>query len=224
MFRALLEELRRNMDSERRGIVSTYDLLHDAIKQTYDTLLTNLDTHYATTDRQLRAQLTSLGTMLPTVQMHLIMCTTFSSTANKFEFLNMAYHLIDRLTALAHLTYPIRPGNSSDMNTDYKVKFVKCLEPLITNINTADHFAANHVGRGHDQDQGGGGGGGGGSSQMATTPGSSTYRSVSKSLPATPKHRSSARVEFQTEFPEHCQIFDGHMKVRQGAGGGSWDI
>ena len=49
---------------------------------------------------------------------------------------------------------------------------------------------------------------------MATTPGSSTYRSVSKSLPATPKHRSSARVEFQTEFPEHCQIFDGHMKVR----------
>ena len=69
------------MDSERRGIVSTYDLLHDAIKQTYDTLLTNLDTHYVTTDRQLRAQLTSLGTMLPTVQMHLIMCTTFSSTA-----------------------------------------------------------------------------------------------------------------------------------------------
>lgn len=54
---------------------------------------------------------------------------------------------------------------------------------------------------------------------MATTPGSSTYRSVSKSLPATPKHRSSGRVEFQTEFqtefPEHCQIFDGHMKVRQ---------
>ena len=215
LFRALLEELRRNMDSERRGIVSTYDLLHDAIKQTYDTLLTNLDTHYATTDRQLRSQLTSLGTMLPTVQMHLIMCTTFSSTANKFEFLNMAYHLIDRLTALAHLTYPIRPGNSSDMNTDYKVKFVKCLEPLITNINTADHFPGNHVGRGHDQDQTGGVGGGGGSAQVATTPGSSTYRSVSKSLPATPKHRSSARVEFQTEFPEHCQIFDGHMKVRQ---------
>ena len=37
------------------------------------------------------------------VQMHLIMCTTFSTTANKFEFLNMAYHLIDRLTALVSL-------------------------------------------------------------------------------------------------------------------------
>ena len=108
LFRALLEELRRNMDSERKGIVSSYESLHDAIKQTYDTLLTNLDVQYGSTDRQLRAQLNSLGTMLPTVQMHLIMCTTFSSTANKFEFLNMAYHLIDRLTALAHLTYPLR--------------------------------------------------------------------------------------------------------------------
>ena len=38
---------------------------------------------------------------------------------------------------------------------------------------------------------------------------------ASKSLPTTPKHRSSARVEFQTEFPEHCQLFDGHMKVQK---------
>ena len=204
LFRALLEELRRNMDNERRGIVSTYDLLHEAIKQTYDSLLTNLDTHYASTDRQLRAQLNSLGTMLPTVQMHLIMCTTFSSTANKFEFLNMAYHLIDRLTALAHLTYPIRSGNSSDMTTDYKAKFVQCLEPVMTNINTSEGL----VGRGQEHDH---------SSQLATTPGSSSYRSVSKSLPVTPRHRSSARVEFQTDFPEHCQIFDGHMKVRDGS-------
>jgi len=35
----------------------------------------------------------------------------------------------------------------------------------------------------------------------------------SKSLPATPKHRTSGKVEFQTEFPEHCKMFDGHMKV-----------
>ena len=25
--------------------------------------------------------------------------------------------------------------------------------------------------------------------------------------------RTSGRVEFQTEFPEHCKMFDGHMKV-----------
>ena len=217
MFRALLEELRRNMDNERRGIISTYDLLHDAIKQTYDSLLTSLDTHYAGTDRQLRAQLNSLGTMLPTVQMHLIMCTTFSTTANKYEFLNMAYHLIDRLTALAHLTYPLRPGNSNDMTTDYKAKFVQCLEPV---LSTLDGARVEHGGAGsqtgaqdggdHDQrDQGERHGANGGLVGEA-----GGQRSVSKSLPVTPKHRtSSARVEFQTDFPEHCQLFDGHMKV-----------
>jgi len=202
LFRALLEELRRNMDSERKGIISTYESLHDAIKQTYDTLLSNLDMQYGSTDRQLRAQLNSLGTMLPTVQMHLIMCTTFSSTANKFEFLNMAYHLIDRLTALAHLTYPLRPGNSSDMTTDYKVKFVQCLEPALSSLSGGDHPPSHTSCR---QDAG--------EAQAASTTPSSTYRSVSKSLPATPKHRTSARVEFQTDFPEHCKMFDGHMKV-----------
>ena len=44
------------MDSERRGIVATYDLLHEAIQKTYDSLLVNLDTQFAGTDRQLRAQ------------------------------------------------------------------------------------------------------------------------------------------------------------------------
>ena len=155
----------------------------------------SLDTQYGGTDRQLRAQLHSLGTMLPTVQMHLIMCTTFSSTANKFEFLNMAYQLIDRLTALAHLTYPLRPGNSSDMTTDYKVKFVECLEPVLGALG-AEQLAA---------------------PPPATAPPAAgpppPHRSVSKSLPATPKHKSTARVEFQTDFPEHCQVFDGHMKV-----------
>ena len=77
------------------------------------------------------------------------------STANKFEFLNLAYHLIDRLTALAHLTYPLRPGQvilasdwltqhilisdwlfqSSDMDTDYRSAFVQSLEPIINNIS-----------------------------------------------------------------------------------------
>lgn len=205
LFRALLEELRRNMDSERKGIISSYESLHDAIKQTYDTLLTNLDMQYGSTDRQLRAQLNSLGTMLPTVQMHLIMCTTFSSTANKFEFLNMAYHLIDRLTALAHLTYPLRPGNSSDMTTDYKVKFVQCLEPVLSSLSGAEYSSSHASCRQEPSEQA--------PTAAAATPSTSSYRSVSKSLPATPKHRSSARVEFQTDFPEHCKMFDGHMKV-----------
>ena len=200
------------MDQERRGLVTTYDLLHEAIKETYDSLLTSLDTRYAGTDRQLRAQLNSLGTMLPTVQMHLIMCTTFSSTANKFEFLTMAHHLIDRLTALAHLTYPLRPGHTSDLATDYKVRFVECLEPVLSSLGVAGPpEAAANTANGHGGHRGGGEGGD--QAGLANGGVASSGRAASKSLPTTPKHRSAARVEFQTDFPEHCQMFDGHMKV-----------
>lgn len=63
---------------------------------------------YANKDSQLKTQLQAIGTMLPTVQMHLILCTSFANTANKHEFLLLVYQLIDRLTALAHMAHPIR--------------------------------------------------------------------------------------------------------------------
>ena len=63
---------------------------------------------YTSRGGTLRSQLASMATMLPTIQMHLMLCTTFTSTANKHEFITMAYQLIDRLAALAHLTYPLR--------------------------------------------------------------------------------------------------------------------
>ena len=55
--------------------------------------------------------------------MHLIMCTTFSSTANKFEFLNMAYHLIDRLTALVSFIIQ-RIHSNSNYSLRSETKFV----------------------------------------------------------------------------------------------------
>ena len=85
------------------------------------------------------------------------------------------------------------------MTTDYKVKFVQCLEPVLSSLSGADFSSIRQDPDDHAP------------TATATTP--SSYRSVSKSLPATPKHRSTARVEFQTDFPEHCKMFDGHMKV-----------
>ena len=100
---------------------------------------------------------------------------------------------------------PHRPGNSSDMTTDYKVKFVQCLEPVLSTLSGAE-FSSLHASCRQDQGE-----------QAPPPPTATTtptsYRSLSKSLPATPKHRASARVEFQTDFPEHCKMFDGHMKV-----------
>ena len=67
-----------------------------------------IGSQYNNRGSHLRSQLSSVITMLPTVQMHLILCTYFTSTANKHEFITLAYQLIDRLAALNHLTYPLR--------------------------------------------------------------------------------------------------------------------
>ena len=43
LFRALLEELRRNMEAERDGIMATYAKVIDALKKQYELLIKDLE-------------------------------------------------------------------------------------------------------------------------------------------------------------------------------------
>lgn len=43
LFRALLEELRRNMEAERDGIMTTYAKLIDSLKKQYEILIKDLE-------------------------------------------------------------------------------------------------------------------------------------------------------------------------------------
>ena len=88
--------------------VFCYLILLYRVSQKYKFWIIGIDSQYNSRGSHLRAQLSNVITMLPTVQMHLILCTFFTSTANKHEFITMAYQLIDRLAALNHLTYPLR--------------------------------------------------------------------------------------------------------------------
>merc|ERR1719225_1610929 len=46
LFRALLEELRRNMEAERDGIMATYAKVIDALKKQYEILIKDLESQY----------------------------------------------------------------------------------------------------------------------------------------------------------------------------------
>ena len=59
-------------------------------------------------DKVIRGQLSQLRSVLPTIKLHLTMCATISNAASKYDFLDLAYPLIDRLTAITHMGYPIR--------------------------------------------------------------------------------------------------------------------
>ena len=63
---------------------------------------------YEAKDKLFRTQLASLGALLPIIQVHLLMCTTFSSSASKYEFLELVFILMERLGAIAHLSHPLR--------------------------------------------------------------------------------------------------------------------
>ena len=77
---------------------------------------------------------------------------------------------------------PPRPGQSSDLSTDYRAKFQQSLEPAL------EQLLQGGVQGGLEGGTGGGSTGQGGN-PAPTPPAQSSQHRPSKSLPATPKHR-----------------------------------
>ncbi|KAM3621264.1 uncharacterized protein V6R79_008608 [Siganus canaliculatus] len=65
------------------------------------------------------------------LQVHLVTCSAFLSSANKFEFLDMGYQLMERLKRIVKLPHRLKPVQSSKINTDFRSEFARCLEPLL---------------------------------------------------------------------------------------------
>uniref|UniRef100_A0A8C1J633 RING finger protein 207 n=2 Tax=Cyprinus carpio TaxID=7962 RepID=A0A8C1J633_CYPCA len=73
----------------------------------------------------------AICTLFNSMQVHLVNCSTFLSSANKYEFLDMGYQLMDRLCSIVKLPHKLRPVQSGKINTDYHAEFAHCLEPLL---------------------------------------------------------------------------------------------
>lgn len=59
-------------------------------------------------DRTFRSQLHFLASSLPILQHHVLLCKTFSTHANKFQFLQLVYPMMERMTAVASLSQPMK--------------------------------------------------------------------------------------------------------------------
>uniref|UniRef100_A0A672LSC8 RING finger protein 207 n=1 Tax=Sinocyclocheilus grahami TaxID=75366 RepID=A0A672LSC8_SINGR len=73
----------------------------------------------------------AISTLFNNMQVHLVTCSAFLSSANKFEFLDMGYQLMERLKKIVKLPHRLRPAQSSKINTEYRSEFARCLEPLL---------------------------------------------------------------------------------------------
>lgn len=86
---------------------------------------------YEEKDKAFKEQLSHLATLLPTLQVHLVICSSFLSLATKAEFLDLGYELMERLQGIVTRPYRLRPVRSSKIASDHRAEFARCLEPLL---------------------------------------------------------------------------------------------
>lgn len=131
MFRLLLEDLKKNMENEKGAINSFCQGMQDAIAKTHAAMAMEVQRQFETKERLFRSQLVSLASVLPILQMHLLMCTTFSTSASKYEFLDLAYPMMERLTAVTQISPPVRPSQNANIKTNFRTEFTHALDAWV---------------------------------------------------------------------------------------------
>ncbi|KAH9523105.1 hypothetical protein Btru_065815 [Bulinus truncatus] len=131
LFKALLEEIKTNADKERIAIEELYVTLLEKLAETKALLLQKVDSQYEDKETTFRSQLKFLLTLLPTLHVHLVIASAFRSSANKFEFLDFANILMERLKSIVQKQHPIHPTQSGQIDTAHKTEYFKSLEPLL---------------------------------------------------------------------------------------------
>jgi len=131
MFRLLLEDLKKNMDTEKTSINSFCQGMQEAIAKTHGAMVMEVQRQFESKERLFRTQLVTLASVLPILQMHLLMCTTFSTSASKYEFLDLAYPMMERLTAVTHISPAVRPTQNASVKTNFRTEFGHALDPWV---------------------------------------------------------------------------------------------
>ncbi|EZA48760.1 RING finger protein 207 isoform X3 [Ooceraea biroi] len=137
-LKSQLDELRHSLESEKRALGAFCQGMQEAITKTHGYALAELQRQFETKERLVRTQLLALGGALPVLQMHLMLCTGFISGATKYQFLELAHPMLERLSRVAQLGHPSRPPLlAAYIKTNYKVDFARVLQPYIGQVQTS---------------------------------------------------------------------------------------
>ncbi|CAH0549196.1 unnamed protein product [Brassicogethes aeneus] len=185
----LMDELRRNMDSEKHTINTFCQGMQEAMAKTHAAMIMEVQRQFESKDRVYRSQLLVLGTVMPVLQLHLVLCTTFTAAANKYQFLELSPSLIERLSAVSQLSQPVRSLQSSTIKTNYRSEFAQSLEPWIGQQAVSQH-----------------------QSELAAC----TSQKIYDSAPVvTKKQQTSMKnklLEGDTAFSSHCRSFESMIR------------
>uniref|UniRef100_A0A8C6BT65 RING finger protein 207 n=1 Tax=Monodon monoceros TaxID=40151 RepID=A0A8C6BT65_MONMO len=131
LLQAMVDEVRRSAADEEAAIHALFGSMQDKLAERKALLLQAVQSQYEEKDKAFKEQLSHLATLLPTLQVHLAICSSFLSLANKAEFLDLGYELVERLQGIVTRPHRLRPAQSSKIASDYRAEFARCLEPLL---------------------------------------------------------------------------------------------
>uniref|UniRef100_A0A8C9AN15 RING finger protein 207 n=1 Tax=Prolemur simus TaxID=1328070 RepID=A0A8C9AN15_PROSS len=131
LLQAMVEEVRRSAAEEEAAIHALFSSMQDKLAERKALLLQAVQSQYEEKDKAFKEQLSHLATVLPTLQVHLVICSSFLSLASKAEFLDLGYELLGRLQGIVTRPHRLRPAQSSKIASDHRAEFARCLEPLL---------------------------------------------------------------------------------------------
>ncbi|XP_061868881.1 RING finger protein 207 isoform X3 [Colius striatus] len=131
LLKAMIEEVRNSASEEEAAINSLFGRMQEQLSERRKTLLKAVQSQHEEKEKAFKEQLTHLASLLPTLQVHLVTCSAFLSSANKAEFLDLGYQLMERLQRIVKLPHRLRPAQTSKINSEYRAEFARCLEPLL---------------------------------------------------------------------------------------------
>ncbi|XP_030363721.1 RING finger protein 207 isoform X2 [Strigops habroptila] len=158
LLKAMIEEVRNSASEEEAAINSLFGRMQEQLSERKKTLLKAVQSQHEEKEKAFKEQLAHLASLLPTLQVHLVTCSAFLSSANKAEFLDLGYvsggitmgrtehpmavpgsprcnaafqQLMERLQRIVKLPHRLRPAQTSKINSEYRAEFARCLEPLL---------------------------------------------------------------------------------------------
>ncbi|KAM6435578.1 RING finger protein 207 isoform 2-T2 [Liasis olivaceus] len=131
LLKALIEEVRNSADEEEMAINSLFSSMQEKLAERKKMLLKVVQSQYEEKEKAFKEQLGHQASLLPTLQVHLVTCSAFLSSANKAEFLDLGYQLMERLQRIVKQPHRLKPSQTSKINSEYRAEFAHCLEPLL---------------------------------------------------------------------------------------------
>ena len=93
----------------------------------------------------LQTQISTLTNNLPTIKMHAGLCATFMNTADKYQFLEMAYPMLDRLSQVAQLGHlPQLSLSDCNLKSDYGIEINHALWSFLKKYQSYDYSSTSN--------------------------------------------------------------------------------